>query len=52
MLEELPATIERARAALDDATFDAAARCGAAMDFRDMTGFARTEIEQALAAPR
>jgi tetratricopeptide (TPR) repeat protein len=49
MLEELPATIERARAALDDATFAAAARRGAAMDFREMTGFARTEIDLALA---
>ena len=50
MLEELPAAIERAKTALDDATFDAAARRGAAMDFRDMTEFARTEIELALAA--
>lgn len=50
MLEELPATIERARAALDGATFDAAVRRGVAMEFRDMTGFARAEIEVALAA--
>jgi hypothetical protein len=50
MLEELPAAIERAKTALDDATFGAAARRGAAMDFRDMTEFARTEIELALAA--
>jgi tetratricopeptide (TPR) repeat protein len=49
MLEELPGVIERARAALDAATFAAAARRGAAMDFRDMTGFARTEIDLALA---
>jgi predicted ATPase len=49
MLEELPVAIERARAALEDATLNAAARRGAAMDFREMTGFARTEIELALA---
>ena len=49
MMEELPGVIERARAALDDATFAAAARRGAAMDFREMTGFARTEIDLALA---
>jgi tetratricopeptide (TPR) repeat protein len=50
MLEELPDAIDRARAALDDAMFDAAARRGAAMEFRNMIEFARTEIEQALAA--
>src|SRR5262249_41642729 len=50
MVEELPAAIERARSALDDATFNAAARRGAAMEFRDMTEFARTEIGLALAA--
>ena len=43
MQEELPAAIERARASLDDATFDAALRRGTAMDFRDMTDFARGE---------
>jgi predicted ATPase len=52
MLEELPDVIARARAALDVATFDAAARRGTAMDFRDMTEFARTEIELALAELR
>jgi predicted ATPase/DNA-binding winged helix-turn-helix (wHTH) protein len=50
MLEELPATIERARASLDDAAFDATVRRGNAMDFRDMTEFARTEIGLALTA--
>jgi predicted ATPase/class 3 adenylate cyclase len=50
MLEELPGAIERAKAALDDAAFDAAARRGAAMAFRDMTEFARTEIGLALTA--
>jgi predicted ATPase/class 3 adenylate cyclase len=48
MLEELPAAIERARAALDNIRIDAAARRGAAMDFRDMTEFARGEVERAL----
>jgi hypothetical protein len=50
MQEELPAAIERARASLDDATFDAPLLRGTAMDFRD--NFARGEIELALAAPR
>jgi len=50
MLEELPGAIERARAALDDAAFHEAVRRGSVMDFRDMTEFARTEIELALTA--
>jgi tetratricopeptide (TPR) repeat protein len=50
MLEELPDAIDQARASLDDAAFDAAARRGAVMEFRNMIEFARTEIELALAA--
>jgi hypothetical protein len=50
MQDELHGAIKRARTALDDATFDAAARRGTAMEFRDMTEFARTEIGLALAA--
>ena len=49
MQDELPKAIERAKAALDDVTFDVAARRGTAMDFREMTEFSRTEIERALA---
>jgi hypothetical protein len=40
--EELTAAIERTGGALDGATFDAAPRRGAAMDFREMTGFAKS----------
>jgi hypothetical protein len=50
MLEELPNTIERARIALGEVAFNKALRRGTAMEFRDMTEFARTEIELALAA--
>jgi tetratricopeptide (TPR) repeat protein len=50
MLEELPDAIERARTALGDAAFHEAERRGTAMEFRDMTEFARTEIELALTA--
>ena len=50
MLAELPDAIERARATLGDAAFNEAARRGAIMEYRDMTEFARREIELALAA--
>ncbi len=50
MLEELPATIERAKAALGNPAFNEAARRGAVLEHREMTEFARTEIELALAA--
>lgn len=48
MLEELPAAIERAKTALGDAAFDAAAQRGAVMESGEMTGFAHTEITHAL----
>jgi len=50
MLEELPGAIERARTALGDAAFHEAERRGTVMEFRDITEFARTEIELALTA--
>jgi hypothetical protein len=49
MLEELPDTIERARIALGQVAFNEALRHGTVMEFRDMTEFARTEIELSLA---
>jgi tetratricopeptide (TPR) repeat protein len=49
MQGELSDAVERAKTALGDVAFNEAARRGTGMEFRDMTEFARTEIELALA---
>jgi hypothetical protein len=48
---DLPDTLVRLRAALGDAAFEQCAARGAAMEFADAVGYARTQIELARHPP-